>query len=86
MAEIAVEIKIENEKMQECVNEALYEYKTKSGLTVAECVERQIPKKPMHIERITFNDVYECPCCKKRFTGTSIAKYCYHCGQALDWA
>lgn len=33
--------------MQECVNEALYEYKTKSGLTVAECVERQIPKKPI---------------------------------------
>ncbi len=49
-------------------------------------LEKQIPKKPMHIERITFNDVYECPCCKKRFTGTSIAKYCYRCGQALDWA
>lgn len=45
MAGIVFEIKIENEKMQECVNEALYEYKTKSGLTVAECVERQIPKK-----------------------------------------
>ncbi len=44
MAKIVFEIKIENEKMQKCVNEALYEYKTESGLTVAECVERQIPK------------------------------------------
>lgn len=49
-------------------------------------LEKQTPKKPIYVENIALTDVYKCPCCKKRFTGTSIAKHCYHCGQALDWA
>lgn len=28
---------------------------------------------------------YTCPSCRKDFSGTGIADYCYHCGQALDW-
>ncbi len=59
---------------------------TKALEMAVESLEKQIPKKPIYVENITLTDVYKCPCCKKRFTGTSIAEYCYHCGQALDWS
>lgn len=58
--------------------------------TVEECraaMEKQIPKKPVKNEKqgIRYTDFYECPTCHKGFTGTGIADYCYHCGQAIDW-
>ncbi|MDE5671453.1 MAG: hypothetical protein K2J59_08340 [Eubacterium sp.] len=73
MSEIAVEIKIEDEKMQECINKALYEYKTESGLTVAECVEKQTSKRAIYT--IPF---YECPKCKNDLYENQ--KYCENCG------
>ena len=27
----------------------------------------------------------DCSSCGRDFSGTGIADYCYHCGQALDW-
>lgn len=50
-------------------------------------LEKQIPKKPVHVEDevISNTDLYQCPSCDRRFLGKGIATHCYHCGQALDW-
>lgn len=56
--------------------------------TAINALEKQIPKKPVHIggDGIRYTDLYRCPNCGQGFTGTGIADYCYHCGQKLDWS
>lgn len=59
--------------------------------TMEECreaVEKQKPKKPIKAEesRIRYTEGYICPRCGGGFSGTGIAGYCYHCGQAIDWS
>jgi len=55
--------------------------------TAMEALEKQIPKKPIKTkENIRYSMCYICPNCQKNFSGTGIASYCYHCGQALDWS
>ena len=58
--------------------------------TVEECrsaVKRMRLRKPLKIDAgYRFTDTYRCPECRKDFSGTGIADYCYHCGQALDWS
>lgn len=51
-------------------------------------LEKQIPKKPIMCDKqdIRYVHKYQCPNCKGTFTGTGISKYCYHCGQKLDWS
>ena len=51
-------------------------------------IEKQIPKKPISTDEQNMRYVtnYTCPYCGKHFSGTGIASYCYHCGQALDWS
>ena len=51
-------------------------------------LEKQIPKKPLATDEqhIRYSMNYICPLCGKHFSGTGIASYCYHCGQALDWS
>lgn len=52
-----------------------------------EAVNRQIPKKPIKAkEHIRYSMCYICPNRQRTFSGTGIASYCYHCGQALDWS
>lgn len=53
-----------------------------------QALEKQIPKKPVKSEKqvIRYVNTYECPICNLKFTGTGIAKWCYHCGQKLDWS
>lgn len=55
--------------------------------TTIDALEKQIPKYPKKTkaEGYRYTDTYRCPNCEKNFTGTGIADYCYHCGQALDW-
>ena len=52
-----------------------------------EVIEKQIPKKPVMVDeqRPYLAARYECPICNGVFTGTGIANYCHHCGQALNW-
>ena len=52
-----------------------------------DALEKQIPKKPIATDEqhIRYSMNYICPLCGKHFSGTGIASYCYHCGQALDW-
>ena len=55
--------------------------------TAINALEKQIPKKPIPTEEqhIRYSMSYVCPLCGHYFSGTGIANYCYHCGQALDW-
>lgn len=60
----------------------------KRGLSCYSVVsEKETPKKPKldRNREIKYVSVYICPTCEKRFTGHKMAKYCYHCGQKLDW-
>lgn len=51
-----------------------------------EALEKQIPKKPTRTEReIRYIETYTCPNCQKDFGGKGVSRYCYHCGQRLDW-
>ena len=61
-------------------------------------LEKQIPKKPKFYdtkfrqrglkygEHTTIEKAYNCPNCNCTVWGTDKAKYCSHCGQALDWS
>ena len=51
-------------------------------------LEKQIPQKPIKTkeQHIRYSMCYICPNCQRTFSGTGIASYCYHCGQALDWS
>lgn len=54
---------------------------------VRDAVEKQKKKKPIedsHHE-IRHTEVYRCPSCNGIFSGRGFAKYCFHCGQAIDW-
>lgn len=58
------------------------------ALSVVErACEKRIPKKPIKVmdSGIRYTDEYICPACENHFTGTGIADYCYHCGQAIEW-
>jgi len=53
-----------------------------------EALEKQIPKKPEYTDE--YCDFAYCPNCEKgefEFdTNTWEMKYCYECGQAIDWS
>ena len=69
-------------------NEAAMRAVEDACVVACEALEKQIPKKPVHIggDGIRYTDLYRCPNCGQGFTGTGIADYCYHCGQKLDWS
>lgn len=49
-------------------------------------LEKQIPKKAKKSDReIRYCEVFECPSCGFEFS-SRVSKYCYRCGQALDWS
>ncbi len=52
-----------------------------------ELVDRATPKKAIKDEpsKIRYVQTYKCPNCKRGFSG-EINRYCYHCGQGLDWS
>lgn len=61
-----------------------------TGLTpeqIRELKERDTAKAPIKDtdSGVRYTDDYICPNCRKHFTGTGIAAFCYHCGQRLKW-
>ena len=58
-----------------------------------DALEKQIPKKPKKKEESQYSIFYDCPCCggylvskiDGELCGGQKFKYCYRCGQALDW-
>lgn len=61
-----------------------------TGITVWECVERQIPKVPFYEGDGYYNgqlvyDTWICPCCGKSYeVDYDNYNYCPNCGQRLD--
>ena len=44
-----------------------------------------VAKKPLKSEReIRYCEVFKCPSCGFEFSGR-VSKFCYRCGQKLDW-
>lgn len=67
----------------------LQEYKQLGTLEeVREAVEKQKKKKPIEDRHhgIRYTEVYRCPSCNGSFSGRGFAKYCFHCGQAIEWS
>ena len=65
------------------------DYETMDAIGYAiQALEKQIPKKPVKSENqvARYVNTYYCPICNLGITGTNIAKWCYHCGQKLDWS
>ena len=62
--------------------------KSDMGKCLIKALEKQIPKKPIKSkeQKIRYVNTYYCPTCNLGFTGFNIAKWCYHCGQKLDWS
>ena len=60
----------------------------KANEMAIQALEKQIPKRPIKSkeQRIRYVNTYYCPTCNLGFTGFNIAKWCYHCGQKLDWS
>ena len=58
------------------------------NLVAIEALEKQIAKKPVKSENqvVRYVNTYYCPICNLGITGTNIAKWCYHCGQKIDWS
>lgn len=54
--------------------------------TAKSAIEKQIPKKPLDIEKDYDGDYGKCPNCEKMLLDFEDYKYCKHCGQALDWS
>lgn len=58
---------------------------TNSSKVAIIALKKQIPKKPTESDlKIRYCEVFKCPTCGFEFSGR-VAKYCYRCGQALDW-
>lgn len=87
-------MKLDLEKtIKESVDRAMKEYELTIGMTLKECVERQIAKKP-DIEGDGYDEngelIYDtgfCPNCRHEFEiYYDATKYCPNCGQKLDWS
>ena len=69
-----------------CYGDKVLEHE--ENLVAIQALEKQIPKKPVKSEKqvVRYVNTYYCPICNLGITGTNIAKWCYHCGQKLDWS
>ena len=74
-------------KLQENIDLPFGSNVSKEAAKIAMALEKQIPKKPIKSEKqvIRYVNTYCCPICKG-LMGTGIVKWCYHCGQKLDWS
>lgn len=78
--------------IKEGVDQAMKECELTIGMTLKECVERQIAKQP-DIEGDGYDEngelIYDtgyCPTCRHEFEiYYDATKYCPNCGQHLDW-
>ena len=69
-----------------CYGDKVLEHE--ENLVAIEALEKQIAKKPVKSENqvVRYVNTYYCPICNLGITGTNIAKWCYHCGQKIDWS
>lgn len=92
-----ITFKITEEMMQEAFQNALNNIEIQTcGMTLNECVEKQIPKKPVRgydyddAEDVTYSTI-ECPMCRYHDCNLEDSNdkkfnFCPKCGQKLDWS
>ena len=73
------------------VEQAMKECELTIGMTLKAAVEKQIPKKGTIKYLSSYTDdppVLLCPNCQEHIPteGCNFYKYCYKCGQSLDWS
>lgn len=54
-----------------------------------ECIEKQIPKKPLDARPPMHKDNVRCPNCRNTFSvveKVAVVRHCHECGQAIDWS
>ena len=70
-------------KVLETLKPALAIFGLHEAINIAiKALEKQIPKKPVQWNRI----VRTCPICHEPHSSFLGYKYCYNCGQAIDWS
>ena len=82
------DIKTRNQFDEDLVQEKTNQ-KAATKLAIS-ALEKQIPKKPLDFKSQEFRSsttyrCRQCPNCGKKFA-VGVSRYCYHCGQALDWS
>ena len=80
-----ISIKITDKMLKEAFDKAMKDVETITGISLMECVEKQIPQNiEVRVVKEEENRKYHyCPMCKRWLT--SMTSYCPDCGQALDW-
>lgn len=66
--------------IQEAINKSIRNVKTQTGLTVFQCIEKQMVKKPILFSKKQMN-IGQCSVCKNNVL--SHQNYCERCGQRL---
>lgn len=92
-------MKIPENFMEDALKKVLEEYGLTEDMSLKDCVEKQIAKKPTYIGKKfrnhgkhlsngqSIDSCYECPSCKSNiFHIFDDENYCEHCGQRLDWS
>lgn len=56
--------------------------------TAIEALEKQIPKKPIKDSNnsVRYIPIFRCPNCNGKLSGFGVTRYCYSCGQCIDWS
>lgn len=73
------------------VEQAMKECELTIGMTLKEALEKQIPTKGSIKYLSSYTDdppVLLCPNCQEHIPteGCNFYKYCYNCGQKIDWS
>lgn len=87
-----ITFKLTEEMMQEAFQRAMENIEIQTaGLTLNECVEKQIPQKPDisgdgYADGVLVYDTYQCPNCGRYYEiDYDDFDYCPKCGQRFDW-
>lgn len=78
--------------VQEAADEIMNQVRSDVGMTLKECYEKQIAKKPDfegdgYADGFLVYDTWICPCCYTHYeVDSDDYKYCPECGQRLDWS
>lgn len=80
-------MKIPNDFMEQAIKNVLEEYGLTEDMSLKDCVEKQIAKKPIYSRLYATTPNMNCSVCGKTFISEyPKPKYCSVCGQKLDWS
>ena len=74
---------MEHRKQQQHRQRPIYEEVLQMLDIAIVAIKKQIPQKPVLVEKSEHYFIYDCPVCGE--WTSYIYNHCTHCGQALDW-